>query len=299
MLALGLASANGCTTSTAPDAAEGGTPLPQPTETTAPGSDAGVAAPPGDAGAEPEAVARALCGGPIRVDGGRPTCSCPSFTETKGEGQWMTIAETFPGSFTGPGRDEVAVRTRGCETGAGSAFSFEGMALLRRATSRYELLSYDRGPFGDCTPVVSGSRSTRLVCHAFAGHAGLYRHSYAVVGWGEDGAAIGARSAEFLAFSTNVLDPEVNGAGFRGELRVLEPSELRVSGADRFAAGDEGALAVELEVTARVACAGQPPGCVASSRRHPLRFAFEGRKLVPDAPTRRALAELRAMDADR
>jgi hypothetical protein len=236
------------------------------------------------------------------VRDGKASCACPAFTELHGADGVLVLEAFHQGSFTAADRDEVAVKTTGCESGAGSSFSFEGRALVRRAPQGFERLAYDRGPFGDCTPVVSGARVARLLCHAFSGHAGLYSHDYALVGWVAAGAAATIRKQEFLHFSTNSPDPSVNGPGFRGELRVLEPKRFEVVGKDRYAAGDDKALAVEIDVATRVECVGGPPECPkpgVDKASFALRFVFDGAKLEPAPESKAALEKLRTRDADR
>lgn len=64
--------------------------------------------------AEEEAIAQLLCESPVtRLGKGFHCAKCPSYTESGESG--MDIQAFFPGHFSGPGRDEVLVATRGCD----------------------------------------------------------------------------------------------------------------------------------------------------------------------------------------
>ncbi len=255
--------------------------------------------------AEREEIVGGLCGAaPVKSSRGAWACACPSYTELgrDPDGGQLEAVSFFRGAFSKAGRDEVVVDLAGCETGASSSLTYGGHALLRRAPVGWTRLSYEPGALGECTAVVSADGQSRLVCRTPSGNMGPYRNELSLLAYAEAPAGAKEHREEILSFSSQTTDPSVNGAGFTGPLRILEAKRFEVLGRERYAAGDDRALSIEIDVESRVACVGPATACagvVLGAELHPLRFGFDGARFAIEPASRQALARLRERDADR
>jgi hypothetical protein len=235
-------------------------------------------------------IARALCGSsPVTSDRSGFRCKCPSEAELDG-GELELLAQ-YPGHFSGPGRDEVVVETRGCETGASSSQTYGGRALVRRIAGGWGRALYAPGSLGACGAILSHAGRSRLLCHRLSGHMGLYSRTFTLAGFDEVDGKVEERSVEILALTTHDEAPPSRPAG---PVYLLDLQRYAVVGKATYEAGDERALAIELTVRSRVSCASGCPDVDTSTMVLPLRFAFDGSRFHLAAESQPAFARLEA-----
>ena len=132
-----------------------------------------------------ETLARLVCGNSFMRKDGEPLSRslgcrrCPRYTGDAVDGHdseydilAFTLENSFRGSFTSSGQDEVMSVWHGCEC---HAMNFGGSVLFRRSGSSWNIVRYDQGfrPDG-CRVRSKGGGIDELVCHiSFVQHGEL------------------------------------------------------------------------------------------------------------------------------
>lgn len=234
------------------------------------------------------AIAREVCESPsvARGKAGFKCTTCPSYTEFAGQAHDMDLA-LFPGRFSGPGREEVFVAMKGgCESGASSGQSYGGRALVRKTPSGWQRSSYAAGALGECTSILSRAGRSRLFCHLRAGHMGVYRETLSLVGFDE------AEEQNTLILELYEHDVAYLRRSSKEPLPVLALQRHSLIGKERYEAGDDRALSIEVSVRSSVDCVGGCPGVDRSSFDTALRYVFDGTAFQLALESRAAFARL-------
>jgi hypothetical protein len=217
------------------------------------------------------AIARALCEtGKVTARASGWSCACPDYAELPADE--MGIVALHPGQFSAPGREEVAVVTRGCETGASSSQTYGGRALVRRTAGGWQRVYYAPGTLGECTGVVSRTGRSLLVCRRTGGHMGAYFDELALVAFDEAGGQVNETRSVILEVETTI--PDTRGPAYHRDI-----VRHGVSGGAAFRAGDDHALAVDATVRSRIECLGGADACrgvTAGTVDFRLRYVFDG-----------------------
>ncbi len=189
------------------------------------------------------AIARALCEtGKVTARASGWSCACPDYAELPADE--MGIVALHPGQFSAPGREEVAVVTRGCETGASSSQTYGGRALVRRTAGGWQRVYYAPGTLGEL----------------------------ALVAFDEAGGQVNETRSVILEVETTI--PDTRGPAYHRDI-----VRHGVSGGAAFRAGDDHALAVDATVRSRIECLGGADACrgvTAGTVDFRLRYVFDG-----------------------
>ena len=200
----------------------------------------------------------------------------------------------FPGHFTGPGRDEVVVVLRGCESGAGSSQTWASHAVVRREPEGWRLVDFERDALGDCTSVLAPSGRSRLVCHRSGGHMGVYWGEINLVAFDETAGLVEQQSPPILRYEWSESGEE--------PFDVIGVTRFAVLGKRAYEAGDERALSVDAGIWSTVRCGGDPKKCAARADKATiqltLRYGFDGATFRLTPASRPAYERLRSRGVD-
>lgn len=240
------------------------------------------------------AIARAICESDA-VAGGAPVirCACPKYTDLPGDDK-MRIEVYHRGQFSGPGRDEVVVATRYCETGASSGQTYGGRALVRRTPDGWRRVFYNPGALGVCTVIHSGTGRSRLVCSRAGGHMGIFFEELVLIAFDEKNGKVREARSSILDLETQV--PPIEGYAYRFDI-----GRHPLSGQAAYQAGDDRALALDATVVSRIYCVGAAsvcPGLVPSRATFALHYTFDGSKFHLAPASEAAFRKMKARGAD-